>query len=121
MPTRVLFGPMPNLLRDLLVHGFASHADIAVVAPPMSREDSIVEAVERAEAGALVMCSDDGKLPESYRNLIYMFPHLKVVVLTTNGRLASLYRLVLARMRWTEISPQDVVTAIRHRDGDIDA
>jgi DNA-binding NarL/FixJ family response regulator len=119
-PTRVLFAAMPAMLRDVVAHGLASQPDVEVAAY-VARGDGLAEALRRTGAGAVVTCTGDGRLPDSYRSLMYSFPRLKVVVLTDDGRTASLYRLVISQMLWTEISPQDVLAAIRHRDDDGEA
>jgi hypothetical protein len=120
MPTRVLFAGVPTMLRDILEHGFASHADIEVIDEVVAGH-GIENAVARTKASAVVMCSEDGTLSQSDRSVLDRFPRLKIIVLTSDGRSGSLYRLVLARMLCTDISPPGVLAAIRFRDVDVDA
>jgi DNA-binding NarL/FixJ family response regulator len=110
---------MPAMLRDVLAHGLASQPDIAVAAD-VARTEHVADAVRRSGASAVVTCSNDGRLPDGCRRLLDAFPRLRIIVLTTDGRAAALYRLVLHRTCWTDIAPEDVLTALRHRDADPD-
>jgi hypothetical protein len=110
----VLFAAIPALLHDVLARRLAQAPDLVVTTA--SRRESLADAVRRTRANAVLTCSDDGALPDQCTPLLYNFPGLRVLVLTHDGRAALLYRLVLAQTRWTDVSPHDVLTALRHGD-----
>lgn len=109
---RVLLAEMPQMLRDAFTQLVAGQPDMRLVgnlADPLG----LLLAAGQTRTDAIIMGLRDSEFPGICSHLLGEYPHIKVVGITRDGRRAFLYELRPQRAALGEVSPQDVLDAIR--------
>lgn len=87
--TCVLLGKVPHLLGDLLEDRFPPDIEFAEV----GIGESVSERIEATGADVLILNDEWLGDPSSIALLLDLFPHLRVLVLVSEGRRAYLHKL----------------------------
>jgi DNA-binding NarL/FixJ family response regulator len=107
---RILLVGVPPLMADIL-RGSAE-PDVAVVGERRADGD-LVEALDEVAANAVIVGTAEPGLPSAAALLFSRRPAVKVVGITGDARRATLYELRLQRQIIGEVSPSELVGAIR--------
>jgi DNA-binding NarL/FixJ family response regulator len=111
--TRVLLA-VPGLLSEIIKDAGSKHGDIDFVGDLQSLGE--VPAAMRATAANAVVCSLPGAaLPTMFNELLAEHPHARIVAIDADGRHSTLYELRLQRTALGELSPDELLDAIRRR------
>lgn len=110
-PIRILLVDLPQLARTMIEAALAK-PDLAIVGKAASQREML--RVATATRPNFVIVGVDGpELPRSCRELLTELPGTRVFGIDTNSGDAHLYELSSVRME--EISPDELVEAIRER------
>ena len=104
---------MPRMLCDIIGDALASEADMEVAGVLSSGDDDLVDATRRTNAEIVIVGLRDAKLPNAYAKLFRAQPQLRVLGLAADGRRAWLYDLRPQKRSLGELSPTDLIRAIR--------
>ena len=110
-PIRVLLGPMPQMLRDILVATLSAQADMVLVGQRTAAP--LAEAVAAHAAEVVVVGADRNDRPEEYVEAFRHRPQVRVLVIRSDGRTAAMHELLIRRQPLRELSPDAVVSAVR--------
>jgi DNA-binding NarL/FixJ family response regulator len=106
--TRILVAELPRMRRDIIADLLDSQSDMEVVGDVPT--GLLAEAVSDRQADVLLIGRDDSPLAEE---LLERRPRLKVFAVADHGRECSLYELRPHRVEFGEVSPDELVAAIR--------
>ena len=106
---RVLIRDGPTMLRDILERAIASAPDMEVVLEPAPAEEP--PAPPRPDV--VVVGAPDSEPAEGAAALLDRWPGSQVLMITAHGRKAVMYRMVPQETDMGEISPDQLVEAIR--------
>jgi DNA-binding NarL/FixJ family response regulator len=108
---RILVVGMPRLVREMIERTIKAQPDMEVLVDARAVEDI---GADGASAPDFVVCGLDFPwLPDQYRTLLEEQPHAKVLGIDAAGGHAYLYELRPQRVAIGEVSPDDIVEAIR--------
>jgi hypothetical protein len=108
-PLRILLIAVPRLLGDIVRR---AGGDVLVVGDQTGPDD-LVAAVDSLSANVVVFGSAANELPGSCRSLLERRPSVKVIVVGGDMRHTTLYELRPHRLPLGDVSPKDLVAAIR--------
>jgi DNA-binding transcriptional LysR family regulator len=115
---RVLIAAMPPLLTDVVKGLVCLHPELDVID---DASGDVVEAVASHEADAVLTAASVCRAPEVTERLLYAHPRLRLLVLSQDGRVAHLYRLLPHEVRIDDVSMHELIHAIvghgRYRAG----
>ncbi len=103
---------MPRMLRDIVTDAVTAEPDIDVVGE-VPAFAALSEAAGRTGADCVVMAVDGDGIPEECARLVWDAPAMRLVLVSPDGLLASVYRLVPRRDFLAEVSPRSLLEAIR--------
>ena len=112
----ILLVEMPRMLHDVVGSVIGAEPDLCVVADEVAAS-TVLERVERDRPDVVVICVESGSPPTVCEELLGRFPRLAVVALEDGGQRASIYMMRPMRIRVTDISRTELVTAIRRAAG----
>ncbi len=110
-PIRVLLGPLPQMLREILLETFAHQPDMLVVGEPSV--GPLHEAVRLHGPHAVVVGMEGHDWAERHVELFRERPRLRLLVIRSDGRSAAMHELRIVRCPVEELSPEAVVAAVR--------
>ena len=108
-PIRILFGEMPQMLREIVEDPIRSQPDMKLI-DSGDRHD-LPMAIKSARADVVIVAERGVYDSVSHEQLLLENPRLMVLVVSRNGRKANL--LQFQRIPVLEVSPQGLVDAIR--------
>jgi DNA-binding NarL/FixJ family response regulator len=111
-PIRILIVGIPRLLHELIERAMGAEPDMEIV----SRSDSLAdfaEVAEREEPDFAIVALTDSRLPGECREFLDERARVKLFGIGPADGQATLYRLRPERVVLGEVSPQEVVAAIR--------
>ena len=109
---RVLIRDGPTMLRDILERAIASAPDMeTVAASPVPADEPVGQHPARPDV--VIVGLRDSELVEDASALLNRWPGSQVFVLTAHGRKAVMYQLVPHETDMGEMSPDELVDAIR--------
>ena len=112
MLTRVLVWAIPELLHGIITSVCSCEPDLELV-EPMDEGMSLMDAVEAATPDVIITDQGDNAMAAVCGQVLWAYPHLRVIGLKKDGREAYLYRLALEQTVLGELSPENLVIAIR--------
>jgi hypothetical protein len=107
-PIRVAVSAMPRLLRDLIEGAISLEPDLRLLAT--GDDPDLSASIRRGAVDVVVLGEQPASTAASHQQLLVDHPHLKIVVVTDDGRTASLVEL--RRVPVTVLSPRGLVDAI---------
>lgn len=111
MAVRVLVGPMPRLLRELVVSCLAASGDIELLREPAPGE-SYEDAARERYPDVLVTGQDDVLEAPSFCSLLCELPELRILAVRNDGRAASVSELRL-RQKWIRsLTPERIISEV---------
>ncbi len=112
---RVLLGPMPQMLREILEETFARQPDMAVVGPGAA--GPLREVVDRYAPDVVVVGREGRDWVGRHVDLFRHRPRLRLLVIRNDGSTAALHELRIRRCPVPDLSPDAVVAAVRQSWG----
>jgi len=107
-PIRVLVRDVPPLVRDVLEHAFDGAPDMELIA----ENGAARRAAGPVVPDAVIVAAEEASVIDIDRFLAH-WPKARVVVLRLDGRGAVLYELRLFGSRLGDLSPAELLDAIR--------
>jgi hypothetical protein len=126
MPTiRVLLRDMPQILRDILENAISSQPDMALIDDPgdLPRPPGEVQRGPDLVPDAVIVGTTEFQHAQNASALLSRWPRSRILMIATSGHQAVLYELRPHTTELGELSPSDLVHAIRSavlRGGDAD-
>jgi chemotaxis response regulator CheB len=111
MPVRVLMAAMPGMLHDIIQDALAEQPALQIVAK-LEPGDDLDAAVERHEVDIVAMSAVPSKQNAISEQMLFDHPRVRLLMLSPDGRAASLCRLILHEVTINDVSPQELVAAI---------
>jgi DNA-binding NarL/FixJ family response regulator len=113
-PIRILIVGIPRLLRELIERAVSAETDMRIVpeseaVPPAA----FSEVAAREGPDVAIVALTDSALPGECRQFLDERAHVKVLGIGPSNGQATLYRLRPEQVVLGEVSPQEVVAAIR--------
>ena len=108
---RILLGPMPQLLREILRSGFLAEPDMEVVGDAWEGEGLAGLCAERKPE--VIVLQADEAFESELESVVRIDPALKILAVTPSGRDARLHRLQWRVDVVPDISFTDLRDAIR--------
>jgi DNA-binding NarL/FixJ family response regulator len=102
------------MVYELLRNEVESHADMEVVGPRATR-DGLLRDIAEMEPDVVILEPLGGGDTEHCTRLLYHFPRAGAVVLSSDQRDAHLYGLTLSDTQLGDLSPRELVGAIRDK------
>jgi len=106
---RIVIGAVPKILREILDEVLASEPSFEVVHLEHANLREVIDSL----APDLVVTMIDGGVPEGYREFFRAHPTLRLLGIKEHGRNAFLVELQPQKVSLGELSPKDLVVAIR--------
>ena len=103
---------VPTLLADLLAELLSVHPDIEVVAE-VRGERELSRAARQSRPDVVIVATRDGGLPSAVAALWAADPRLRVLVVESGARRASLFHSDGTRESYAEVSVAELLRAIR--------
>ena len=112
---RVLIRDGPTMLRDILQRAISNAPDMeAVLEPPGSTQEPVDRQTPSPRSPDVVIVGVRESGPaEDATALLERWPRSQVLMITAHGRKAVMYRMVPQETDMGEISPDQLVEAIR--------
>jgi hypothetical protein len=111
---RVMLGPMPAMLRDIIRETVASQDDLVLVGSGDTRDaPHLHRAVDVHAPDVLVAGVEGSDWVGEYVELFRDHPDLRVLVVRNDARAAALHELVIRRFEVADPSPRSILAAIR--------
>jgi DNA-binding NarL/FixJ family response regulator len=107
--TRILLADLPQLLREIVTEALEAQSDMEVVGS-VADQDSLARTIAQARPEVIVTGHDD---PEIAAGLLERRPPLAVIAVTGDAKESEYYELRPQRVQLGEISPSELVEAIR--------
>ena len=108
-PIRILFGEMPQMLREIVEDPIRSQPDMKLI--HNGNRHDLPTAIKRARPDVVIVAEREVNDSLSLEQLLLENPRLMVLVVSRNGRKANLSQF--RRIPVAEVSPQGLVNAIR--------
>lgn len=119
-PIRVVLGPMPVLLGDIIRETLAGHDDLEIVAEVRTDRD-VIRAAQRtgANVGLVAIQANDTHRVLALVGAMVEYPSLLLIALTTDARFGYVYQLQPRAVTIADLSPASLVEAMRgiHPEG----
>jgi DNA-binding NarL/FixJ family response regulator len=112
MPTRVLIAVMPPILRQIVKDVIRADGRCEIEECVDPRAD-LQEEVSRRHVDAVVLRSAAPGSLWAWSELLRAHPHVRLLVLSRDGRTAFVHRVNADRTVLPDISPQELVHAVR--------
>jgi DNA-binding NarL/FixJ family response regulator len=112
-PTQILLVDMPRLLREIIEITLTAQTDMAVVGSVAGDSAGLSVEFEQARVDVVVVGSGNPDVLGRCRDLLSTWPGVKVLGVSDDGRDATFYELQPATHTLGELSPVDLVGAIR--------
>ena len=109
---RILLVDMPRMLREIVNQSVSAQPDMEVVAEHAAHA-SMLSAARRSRANVVIVGDDGAEIDERCERLALRHPDVGVLALSVDGRQTVLYELRPYRVPLGELSPQQLVDAIR--------
>src|SRR5262245_47612795 len=103
---------MPPMLLSIITDTIAAQRDLDIVGR-FGRALGLVETAERIDADVVVVARTGADNPAEYDELLYRHSRLKVIEIFGEGRYGTLYELHRRHLPLGEMSPPQLVDAIR--------
>ena len=118
-PIRILLAAMPRMLRDIVERVIRSQPDMLVVGVMgvVGTSDALNSEVQRLKPNVVVLGLEADTAWNACDSLLYENPHTRLLAVTDDGRGATLCELRPHRVRIGNVSPEGLVSAIRHAAG----
>ena len=104
---------LPRLLCEVLSHAITSQDDMQLIGP-VRGEDDLQEVLSHDGADVIVMSCPPGGLSDRGARLLSRRPPLRIVCVTSDGRSSVLHELTPASQLMGEVSPDQILDAIRN-------
>jgi len=103
---------MPRLVRDLLEHEISTQSDMEII-----REGQSVLAMPTNESipDVVIVGTTDTENMKNVRSALLQWPQTPVLTITQDGHEAAFYELLPHKTALGEMSPLEIVDAIRTR------
>lgn len=108
---RIVLINMPRMLREIIREVVSPQPDMEV-AGEFAAAHSLLEAVERTQADFVITGTGDAELADVGR-VLREWPRLKVLAVAADGRQTYLYELRPQKVHLGEVSPQNLLDALR--------
>jgi DNA-binding NarL/FixJ family response regulator len=109
---RVVLSGMPRMLRQIVLTLVAAQPDMVIVAETETTND--LYALSRfTRADVVILGAEGSELPAIGRQLVNRSPHVKLLAVSAEGRHVWLYDLRPHEQLIGEVSPEELVAAIR--------
>ena len=109
---RVVLAGMPRMLREIVCALVREQPDMLIVAESETTND-LYALARFTRADVLILGAEGNELPAIGRRVVNRVPHLKVLAVGAEGRHVWLYELRPHEQLIGEISPEQLVAAIR--------
>jgi DNA-binding NarL/FixJ family response regulator len=117
-PVRVLLANRPRVLRTRLAKLLQLQSDIEVVGTVLDPIE-LLSAVEDTQADVVVVTlPDSGEMPGICSHLLYEYPQLLILALSSTHTRACVYRQVITVEQLSGTSDQEILTAVRKAKAD---
>ncbi len=113
MRVGVALEDMPKLLQGLILDILESQPDFTVFTVEGSGEEKLVEAVQGDALDVLITSVRDADSAAAPIGLLYAWPYLRVMGVQCDGRSGVVFSLQPNTARMTEVSPAELLAAIR--------
>jgi len=109
---RILLRDMPGLVRDVLEHAISGQSDIEII-----REDQAVLTMPMNQSipDVVIVGTTHTEDMQNAPSELLQWPQSLVLIITLDGHRAALYELVPHKTEFGEMSPLELVDAIRTR------
>jgi DNA-binding NarL/FixJ family response regulator len=109
---RVVLSGMPRMLRQIVLALVQVQPDMVIVAETETTND--LYALSRfTRADVIILGAEGSELPAVGRQIVNRSPHIKVLAVSAEGRSVWLYELRPHEQLIGEVSPEELVSAIR--------
>ena len=115
MAIRVLIWDVSQLLTEIMTLICSHEPDVEVMAP--KGKLTLLEAVKADRPDVIIIGEGDSPWKETCGQVLRAYPDLRVISLKNDGREAYLCRLALEQTWLGELSPENLVTVMRHSLG----
>lgn len=119
-PIRVVLGPMPTLLGDIIRETLAGQDDLEIVAE-VSADDDVIRTAQRtaANVGLVAIQPNDTRRVLALVGAMVEYPTLLLIALTNDARFGYVYHLQPRAVAIADLSPASLVDAMRgvHPEG----
>lgn len=112
-PIKVAMIGLPRMLRDILLKAFTNASDIKIVGQYHNIAE-LFDAKATPPVDVIILAGQDERLDELSRNFLERQPRSKVIEIAAHGRSTYLMQLLPIRKSLGEVSPMELLTAIRH-------
>ena len=109
---RVLIGDMPRMMRELVGAAVSDAPDITLVGSSQNGEP-LAASLNRARADVLIVEARDEGISSNFDALLYDHPRLTLLTIGEHGRSTALHELRPHTLALGEVSPTELVDAIR--------
>lgn len=106
---------MPTILREIVHSIVADQPDVEIVAEMQEPRD-LALAMQVSRPDVLILGGAEGEDRNARVELLYAHPRLKVLEVSTSGREAFLHELVPRCTPLGELSPDELLKAVRQRN-----
>lgn len=115
MELRILLVGMPRIVREMLERTIAEQPDMLLVG--VAAREQLLPATRETRPDFVVVGVEGEEPPDDCRRLLGEQPHVRVLGLEANAGTAYLYELRPEMSPLGEVSPDDVVAAMRNGVG----
>ena len=112
MPIRVMIAGLPRVLRDILEAVIARQDDITLVG--VAGDDDLLEVMRSVRPDAVILRQDASPLPDLGRRILRQDNDVKVFGVAEDGRRTFLYEVKIETTPVGEVSPEELLDALRH-------
>lgn len=109
---RVLLGPMPAILRDILDETFGSQDDVTVVGT-CSEDSALRNAVDAASPDVVVVGVERHEQAGGYIDLFREHPDLRLLAIRNDARSAAMHELRVRHCNVPVLSSAAILAAVR--------
>lgn len=112
MRTRVLLGPMPAILRDILDETFGSQDDVILVGT-CNEDSALRNAVDSLSPDVVVVGVEQDDRAFRYADLFREHPSLRLLGIRNDARSAAMHEFRVRRCRVADLSSVAILSAVR--------
>src|SRR5262245_30916114 len=103
---------MSGMLRDIVTASIAAQPDMEIVGA-VAASDRLASAAEVEQPDVVILLQKSPEGGTDYWSLLFARPRMKVFAISDTGRDMSLYELQPHELAFADVSPLDLVAAIR--------
>jgi len=111
---RIVLAELPPMLSGIVKDTVSSQPDMAVVAE-FSERSALLHALKTGGGDVVIVGTKEPDEPSVPIHVLAACPHIKVLMLETQGRRAALYELRPQRRSLGDVSPRRLIEAIRQQ------